>query len=149
MAIFFTISQPGARGLKGLNRWLASLVLLICAPTSSAKTYLSWIRELRMLVSTCFILVDSLNIKKCWNINIKLLSTLLFFRLDSLEKHEALNLPNGYSLSLTYYCISSCCQSIFEAIESLRSRKEKKGCNEYKSNFVNLFKYVWEVCQFD
>uniref|UniRef100_A0A0R3RXV2 Protein MON2 homolog n=1 Tax=Elaeophora elaphi TaxID=1147741 RepID=A0A0R3RXV2_9BILA len=54
--------------------------------------------------------------------------------LDSLEKHEAMNLPNGYSLSLTYYCINSCCQSVFEAIDSLRSRNEKKGYNEYVKN---------------
>ncbi|OZC10477.1 hypothetical protein X798_02521 [Onchocerca flexuosa] len=60
--------------------------------------------------------------------------------LDSLEKHEALNLPNGYSLSLTYYCISSCCQSVFEAIESLRSRNDKKGCDEFViyMKFFNL-----------
>ncbi|VDK63054.1 unnamed protein product [Onchocerca ochengi] len=60
--------------------------------------------------------------------------------LDSLEKHEALNLPNGYSLSLTYYCISSCCQSVFEAIESLRSRNEKKDIARelYQSAYTSL-----------
>ncbi|CAG9532872.1 unnamed protein product [Cercopithifilaria johnstoni] len=60
--------------------------------------------------------------------------------LDSLEKHEALNLPSGYSLSLTYYCISSCCQSVFEAIESLRSRKEKKDIAQelYQSTYTSL-----------
>ncbi|KAL3981528.1 Guanine nucleotide exchange factor in Golgi transport N-terminal family protein [Acanthocheilonema viteae] len=60
--------------------------------------------------------------------------------LDSLEKHEALNLPNGYSLSLTYYCISSCCQSVFEAIESLRSRNEKKEIAQelYQSTYTSL-----------
>ncbi|VDP12436.1 unnamed protein product [Onchocerca flexuosa] len=60
--------------------------------------------------------------------------------LDSLEKHEALNLPNGYSLSLTYYCISSCCQSVFEAIESLRSRNDKKDIARelYQSTYTSL-----------
>ncbi|EFO21823.2 hypothetical protein LOAG_06662 [Loa loa] len=61
--------------------------------------------------------------------------------LDSLEKHEALNLPNGYSLSLTYYCISSCCQSVFEAIEFLHSRKEKEDVARelYQSTYTSLF----------
>ncbi|KAK6109530.1 Guanine nucleotide exchange factor in Golgi transport N-terminal family protein [Brugia pahangi] len=61
--------------------------------------------------------------------------------LDSLEKHDALNLPNGYSLSLTYYCICSCCQSVFEAIESLYSRKEKEDVARelYQSTYTNLF----------
>uniref|UniRef100_A0AAF5RVX0 Protein MON2 homolog n=2 Tax=Wuchereria bancrofti TaxID=6293 RepID=A0AAF5RVX0_WUCBA len=61
--------------------------------------------------------------------------------LDSLEKHDAFNLPNGYSLSLTYYCICSCCQSVFEAIESLHSRKEKEDVARelYQSTYTNLF----------
>lgn len=56
-----------------------------------------------------------------------MLHTFYVFRLDSLEKHEAVDLSDGYSLSLTYHCITGCCQSIFEAVESLRSKKEKEG----------------------
>ncbi|VDM92159.1 unnamed protein product, partial [Litomosoides sigmodontis] len=60
--------------------------------------------------------------------------------LDSLEKHEAMNLPNGYSLSLTYYCVVNCCQSVFEATESLLSRKEKKDIARelYQSTYPSL-----------
>ncbi|VDK34603.1 unnamed protein product [Gongylonema pulchrum] len=53
--------------------------------------------------------------------------------LDSLEKHEAADLSDGYSLSLTYHCIIACCHSIFEAIESLRARKEKEGSDRMGS----------------
>ncbi|VDN06425.1 unnamed protein product [Thelazia callipaeda] len=45
--------------------------------------------------------------------------------LDSLEKHEASNISDEYALSLTYNCVISCCNSVFEAAESLRSREER------------------------
>uniref|UniRef100_A0A0N5A8N7 Protein MON2 homolog n=1 Tax=Syphacia muris TaxID=451379 RepID=A0A0N5A8N7_9BILA len=43
--------------------------------------------------------------------------------LDSLDKHDAILLPEGYSLSLTYFCIIDCCKCILQAYE-LSSQKD-------------------------
>lgn len=45
--------------------------------------------------------------------------------LDSLDKHDAIVLPEGYALSLTYSCITDCCQSIFQAFDTV----SQKNCS--------------------
>ncbi|VDM43273.1 unnamed protein product, partial [Toxocara canis] len=60
--------------------------------------------------------------------------------LDSLDKHEAILLSEGYALSLTYACIIDGCQCIFEAVDSVaQSRGNKELSKElFQSSYSSL-----------
>uniref|UniRef100_F1KQN5 Monensin-resistant 2 n=1 Tax=Ascaris suum TaxID=6253 RepID=F1KQN5_ASCSU len=60
--------------------------------------------------------------------------------LDSLDKHEAIILPEGYALSLTYECIIDGCQCIFEAIDSVAQNNGNKQLSKelFQSSYSSL-----------
>lgn len=57
--------------------------------------------------------------------------------LDSLDKHDAIVLPEGYALSLTYYCITDCCDCIFQAFDATVQRNQ--GADVAKELFQSTY----------